>query len=408
MNFSTSFGRTLLVASALAAGASLAGCSGSAEEAITEDGFGSSTEAWTEASTGTFDAGRLALVNTFARPFDMQLAYGDRGGCLLMSRQTFALVYPGYEYRIPRCYSASDRQAVSAMYASPASPFEMPDRYIVNPDPAPNFTLRVTDLGLNSLSASMQPDGLHLRGSLRIRFRATSWLVNPWAELSNVAVDARIVTNRGYLSADQVTVNLGSWYAECGAGNWCVGYVSNAISAQRVSLETTMRNMLNGFLYKPETFQYVYGTLERVENTVNRPAGAAPWIVGLGSLRFEGGAFRYDMRRVGASSTPNCEVRVACGTTATVQCTANADRISLAEGTRAIATNATSGEGAATRFIDRNLRMDGKAHRYTVCAMSDDARGTEVNRSCTTVAFTAVEAANCKSPAPAAPALPAK
>lgn len=409
MNVSSSFvslSRTFALAGAFAAAASLAGCSASPEDVAEQDGLGSSTAAWTQAAQGAFDGGRLALVNTFARPFDMQLVYGDRGGCLLMSRPTFALVYPGYEYRVPRCYSAADRTFIASAYASPAAPFELPDRLIVTPAGVPNFTLRVQELRLGSLSATMERDGLHLRASLGIRFQAYSWLVNPWAELSNVRVDARVVTNRGFLSADNVSVDLGGWYAECGVANWCVGYVSDAIAGQRPGLETTLRNMLNGFFYKAETFGYVYGLLQRVENTVNRPAGAAPWAVNYGSLRFDGGAFRYDMQRVGAASAPSCEVRVACGTTAAVQCTANADRMSLAEGARAIATNAVSGEGAATRFVDRNLRMDGKRHVYRVCAMSDDPRGVEVSRACTDIAFTATEAPNCKDTS--APAVTSK
>jgi hypothetical protein len=330
--------RVLLSASALVSAASLAGCSGATDEDLASvASVDTQAEAWTEAASGTFDARRLALVNTLARPFDMSVVYGDRGGCLLMSRPTFALAYPGYEYREPPCYTPWQREDLARVYATPAAPFEMPDRTVVTPGAAPNFTLRVRDLGLNSLTAAMEPDGLHLRGSMRMRFQAYSWLVDPWAELSNVTVDARVVTERGYLSADQVRVDLGSWYAECGAANWCVGYVSDAIAAQRPSLETTLRNMLNGFFYKPETFNYVYGLLGRVENLTNRPAGAAPWFVRYGSLRFEGGAFRYDMQRVGAATAPSCEVRVGCGTTAVVQCAASADRISLAEGGRAAA-----------------------------------------------------------------------
>jgi hypothetical protein len=68
-----------------------------------------------------------------------------------------------------------------------------------------------------------------------------------------------------------------------------------------------------------------------------------------------------------------------------------------------VAESRVSGEGSATRFVDRNLRIDGKRHVYRVCAMSDDARGTEVSRACTDLAFTATEAATCKSAAPEAP-----
>lgn len=412
MTFANAFARasrTLLSASALAAAGSLAGCSGATDDDLaSQDGVGVAAEAWTEAATGSFDARRLALVNTLARPFDMRLVYGDRGGCIVMSPQTFALAYPGYPYAVPPCWSAAQRQQVAATYASPAAPFEMPDRTIVNPGALPNFQLRVQDIGLGSLTAAMEPDGLHLRGSLRIRFQAYSWLVNPWAQLSDVRVDARVVTNRGYLSSDQVRIDLGSWYAECGAANWCVGYVSDAIAAQRAPLEVTVRNMLNGFFYRTETVNYVYGTLARVENTVNRAAGAAPWIVRYGSLRFEGGAFRYDMNRVGAASAPSCEVRVGCGSTAVVQCTADADRVSLAEGARVVATNAVEGQGSATRFVDRNLRIDNKRHVYRACAVSLDANGVEASRACTDVPFTATEAPNCKAPASSDPPLPSK
>ncbi len=399
MNFSSAVGsstRTLALAGVFAAASSLVGCSAAPDDVAEEEGLGSSTAAWTQASSGTFDSGRLALVNAVARPFDMQIVYGERGGCLLMSRPTFALVYPGYEYRVPRCFSSADRESIASTYASPAAPFEIPDRYIVTPAGVPDLTLRVQRMSLGTLTASMEPDGMHLRASLGLRFQAYSWLVNPSAELSNVRVDARVVTNGGFLSADQVRVDLGSWYAECGVANWCVGYVSDAIGAQRASLETTLRNMLNGFFYKAETYSYVYSLLQRVENTVNRPAGAAPWVINYGSLRFDGGAFRYGMQRVGAASSPSCEVRVGCGTTASVQCTANADRMSLVEGARAVGTNAVEGEGAATRFVDRNLRMDGKRHSYRVCAMSDE-RGTEVSRACTDVVFSATEAPNCKN-----------
>jgi hypothetical protein len=105
----------------LSAAATLAGCSASPEEIAEQEGLGSSTEAWTQASSGAFDRGRLALMNTFARPFDMTLAYGDRGGCLVMSPQTFALVYPGYAYRVPPCSSIAARQEVGRAYATPAS-----------------------------------------------------------------------------------------------------------------------------------------------------------------------------------------------------------------------------------------------------------------------------------------------
>lgn len=388
---------------AVTAGALLAGCSGATDDDLASDtgGIGSSSEAWVESATGNFTSSRLRLVDAVARPFAMRLDYGSGGGCLLMSPETFALVYPGYAYRAPRCYTAYDREVVAREYATPASPFEMPDELVRTPSPLPDFTVRVTGMRLNSLTATLESDGLHLRGNAGISVRAYSWLVNPSAELSSVNIDARIVTANGMLATDQVRIDLGPWNVSCGALDWCNGYVSDAIANQRRPLEVRVQNTLNRFLWRNETYGYVYDVLSRVENTLNAGSNPTRWVARFGSLRFEGGAFRYDMARTGLSSAPACEVRVGCGSTAVVQCTADADRFTLEEGARLAASAASTGRGGSARMIDRSLTVDGKRHAYRVCAMSNDAAGVERSRSCTTIGFSATEAPTCKGAAPA-------
>lgn len=380
----------------LATGAALTGCGAAPEDAADDFEVGVSESPWTEAREGTFTDSHLRLVNGIARPFDLRVEHGDRGGCVYLSTQAFALLYPGERYTTPSCFRAVDRERVSRLYATPASPYEMADQEVHTPAGVPDFTVRVTGLRVLGTSATIEADGMHLRANVAININAYSWLVDPTAQLSNVAIDARIVTNRGYLAADQVRVDLGPWNVSCGAADWCAGYVSDAIGAQRESLQVKVQNKLNAFLWKSETYGYVYNLLGRVENTLNAGTNPSPWAVNFGSLRFAGGAFRYAAVRTGLASTPSCEVRVGCNGTAVLQCAADADRFIVEQGARSVATVASEGRGATTRIVDRRLETNGKRQSYRVCAVSTDARGTEQSRNCTAVSFVAASPAECK------------